>query len=204
MVNQNSLKKLSTLKSKVKNSEESIICNIVINEMAIQQVTYDDIRHYGLITLDINRTSTKKLLYAKNALVFLAIFIINVRSRYTCSFTFDDAIVNLKMCKCLGANFDIIYLSRDVIKVTSTCENIIRQYKDFIFQSHKKEYLYLKIFNIVCFDVFLEDEMSQHILSQNIVKNKIRLIKAIIKRCVNLRLFYEKYATNDLQKYFIR
>jgi len=34
-------------------------------------------------------------------------FIINVRSKYTCSFTFDDAIVNLKMCKCLGANFDI-------------------------------------------------------------------------------------------------
>jgi len=42
--------------------------------------------------------------------------------------------------------------------------------------------------------------MSQHILSQNIVKNKIRLIKAIINCCVNLRLFYEKYATNDLQK----
>jgi len=95
---------------------------------------------------------------------------------------------------------NLVYLSRDVIKVASTRENIIRQYKDFIFQSHKKEYLYLKIFNIVCFDVFLEDEMSQHILSQNIVKNKIRLIKAIIKRCVNLRLFYEKYATNDLQK----
>ena len=73
MVNQNSLKKLSTLKSKVKNSEEPIICNIVINEMAIQQVTYDDIRHCGLITLGINKTSTKKSLYAKNALVFLAV-----------------------------------------------------------------------------------------------------------------------------------
>jgi len=66
--------------------------------------------------------------------------------------------------------------------------------------------VYLKIFNIICFDVFLEDEMLQHVMSQNIIENhKTQLIKMIIKCYVNIRLFYEaKCAINLSKENYIR
>lgn len=69
------------------------------------------------------------------------------------------------------------------------------------FFSHKKEYLLLKLFNTVCFDVFLEDEMLQHVMSQNILENhRTQLIKIIIKCYVNKKLFYKAKCVIHLLK----
>jgi len=67
------------LKYQIKKSDNLILCNIVIDEIAIrQQVTYDGQRYYGLIDFETDYNDTfniNRSLKATNALVFMLVAI---------------------------------------------------------------------------------------------------------------------------------
>lgn len=66
-----------TLKCKVQQSKVPILCNLVIDEVAIrQQIDYDGNRYYGYIDLGVTKcTDSDHPPQAKNALVFMAVAI---------------------------------------------------------------------------------------------------------------------------------
>jgi len=109
------------LKYQVKKSDNPILCNIVIDEIAIrQQVTYDGQRYYGLIDFGIDHNDTFNIdrsLKVTNALVFMLVainghwkipvgyFLLNSLNGAERASLLEKCVKN--MCKCLGANFEL-------------------------------------------------------------------------------------------------
>jgi len=77
--------------------------------------------------------------------------------------------------------------SKDVIKVTSACEKIIRQNNHLIFvKKNINNFLALKVFNVI-HNVFMHDAMFEHIKNQDIFDNhKIQFIKHIIQTYIKI------------------
>jgi len=84
--------------------------------------------------------------------------------------------------------------TKDVVVICKCCESIFRQNQNFIFKSNV---LQSKCFQAVQEKVFLNDSMSEHICSQDLMFNhRIQLINYIIKKYLDIRLrYYGRCAT---------
>lgn len=101
---------------------------------------------------------------------------------------------------------NLVFPSDDVIKITQCCETVIRSNYNIIrTRNNIKTIVTIKVFNEVCYSVFNDNAMTEHILQQDVFDNhKTELIKSIITIYINLRLFHEaKCASESTHKEYI-